>query len=92
MKYKKVISILIIVIGLGFLGYALNAKHNIQNVKSDIETFSKPSYKNKFEKETKKCLEQKNFYNKQVKILFFMRRILVLIVTNALIIFTKKKK
>ncbi|NGX56951.1 MAG: hypothetical protein K1060chlam5_01205, partial [Candidatus Anoxychlamydiales bacterium] len=38
------------------------------------------------------CLEQKNLYNKQVKILFFMGGILVLIGTSALIIFTTKKK
>jgi hypothetical protein len=93
MDLKKGISILIIVLGLGILGYAIDAKYKVTNAQREYNTYYDPLPKTQIEKEKNKLFKKKIYiYEKDIKILFILSSLLIVIGTSTLIIVTTKKK
>jgi hypothetical protein len=92
MNLKKSFSILLIVLGLGILGYAINAKYKVKNVQNEYNNFYNPLDKSKIEKEKNKLSQKEMYiYEKDINILFIISSLLLVIGASTLIIITTKK-
>jgi len=92
MNYKKIIGIIILVIGLALIGYGIHSKRRISAARKDIEKFTKPFSHNPFGKVIEKDIKGKaGQYDTQVMWLFISGAVLV-IVGGVVIIFGRKRQ
>jgi len=91
MNYKRIIGIIVLIIGIGLIGYALHSMKEISDAKSDITTYTGPFSKNPIGKAVEDTLMEKaSQYDVEVKWLL-IGGITLVVVGGIAIIFGRKR-
>ena len=91
MNYKRIVGLVVLIIGIGLIAYALHSMKRIVDAKSEIGTYTKPFSKNPIGKAVEDTLMKKaSEYDTEVRWLLIGGITLVAIGGIVIIIYRKK--
>lgn len=91
MNYKRIVGLVVLIIGIGLIAYALHSMKRISDAKSEIGTYTKPFAKNSIGKAVEDTLMKKaSEYDTEVRWLL-IGGITLVVVGGVVIIICRKK-